>query len=65
MTRYKFLQDDDGHDYLVPVDKEQAFRVWLEAAPYWENYGGEDFSEYRTACHPNCYTFENPELKHY
>ena len=31
MTRYKLLSDDDGHDFVVPVEQEKAFDLWLQS----------------------------------
>jgi hypothetical protein len=28
--RFRFVSDDDGHDYLIPADKKDAFNAWLE-----------------------------------
>lgn len=30
-TRYKLLSDGDGHDFVVPVDKEGDFNAHLES----------------------------------
>lgn len=30
-VRYKMKSDDDGHDFIVPVDQEKAFDKWLES----------------------------------
>jgi len=27
--RFKFLQDNDSHWYLIPVEQEQAFESWV------------------------------------
>lgn len=57
--RFRFLYDDDGHDYLVEVGKEDAFQKWLEAGPYWENYEGEEFESIGRST--TCYTFLDPK----
>lgn len=57
--RFTFLTDDDGHMYLVEVGKqEEAFLKWLAAAPYWENYEGEEFED--IGGDPSRYTFTDP-----
>lgn len=58
-ARIRIMSDDDGHDYFVPVGKEKAFREWLAAGPYWENYKGEEFESIDSAL--SCFTFENPQ----
>lgn len=57
-TRFRFMSDDDGHDYLIPVGYERAFEDWVAAAPYWENWVGDDFNEYRINCSTRFFTFE-------
>jgi hypothetical protein len=73
--RMCFVSDDDGHDYLIPAAKREAFSVWLEHEhKLWEpglsdeefkrieaEYTGEDFNDYRTGTSPESYTFERPE----
>ena len=29
--RYRLVQDDDGHWYLIDASKEQAFEFWVRA----------------------------------
>lgn len=61
-TRVRILKDDDGHTYLVPVNRVAEFKAWLAAAPdYWEGYTGEDLSDWALGSHLSCYTFGNPE----
>jgi len=60
--RYKFLSDDDGHTYLVPVEKIEAFEKWLAAGPYWENYTGEEFESLGRSL--NCFSFTDPQEDH-
>lgn len=55
--RFRLLSDDDGHDYVIPVGKEDAFQAWIEAGPYLEDYHGEDFAEYALGCSLTCYSF--------
>jgi hypothetical protein len=46
-TRWRFVSDDDCHDYLIPAELKEEFDTWAAAGPYWENYVGEDFDIYR------------------
>jgi hypothetical protein len=73
--KYRFVSDDDGHDYLIPADKKEAFDAWLEhQGRLWEpglseaefkardaEYTGEDFDDYKCDSH-QAYTFEKPEV---
>lgn len=42
--RYRFVRDDDGHNYLIPAEDTQEFKLWLKAGPYWDNYKGKEFN---------------------
>lgn len=59
--RYKFLKDDDGHWFIVPVDLVPKFNQMLEdgAEDHWCEFNNT-FGEY-WADHPSNYTFENYE----
>jgi hypothetical protein len=73
--RFRFTKDDDGHTYLIPADKEEAFDAWLEhQQKLWgeshtdeefkkldAEYQGEDFNDYRVDGSVTHYTFENPQ----
>jgi hypothetical protein len=41
--RFRLIQDDDSHWYVIPSDQLEAFQRWVTAAPYWEGYSGRDF----------------------
>jgi hypothetical protein len=56
-ARVRILTDDDGHDYVIPVGKEDAFQAWVNAGPYREDYHGEDFAESALGCALSCYSF--------
>lgn len=58
--RFRLLSDDDGHDYLVEVGKEKAFREFLDAGPYWKNYKGEEFES--IGSHFSIYSFTDPRI---
>ena len=50
-----FIKDNDGHNYLIPVDEEERFRLWVE---YMESDGDEAWEghEYDSlGSHPSCY----------
>lgn len=55
------MSDDDGHTYFIPVGKEREFQKWVAAAPYWEDYIGEDFSRHSVGGSLEAYVFANPE----
>lgn len=58
--RFKMVSDDDGHRYVVPVEKVEEFGRWVEAGPYWEGWQGEDFNDYAIGGAPSLVTFESP-----
>ena len=59
--RYRFLEDDDGHAYLIHEGQEEEFHEWLAAGPYWEDFKGFDFSESRIGTPINNFTFTDPK----
>jgi hypothetical protein len=73
--RFRFVSDDDGHDYLIPAEKKEQFNKWLEhQGRLWEpglsdaefkkrdaDYTGEDFGGYMTGRSPANYTFTDPQ----
>jgi hypothetical protein len=62
-VRYRFMEDDDGHTYLIAVGQEAAFLKWLAAAPYWEGYEGKDFERWRLDGDPSRFTFTDPRMQ--
>jgi len=58
LKRFRLLSDDDGHEYLVEVGKEETFQRWIDAGPYWENYEGEEFESLDSSF--NTYSFCDP-----
>ncbi len=61
--RFCLLQDDDGHDYIVPVERIADFEKWLgsEAAqdgemPKWADKFG---------CAPSCLSFTDPLISYH
>jgi hypothetical protein len=68
--RYRFVQDDDCHWYMIPADKLQAFYDWEEGMLAEEEafgmgtdytYDGERFDKYVTGGGIAHITFENPK----
>jgi hypothetical protein len=59
---WRFVRDNDGHDYIIPADSEQEFRDWVETMEAdWgvaTGYTGRDFNDYRLRSHPSCYIFK-------
>jgi hypothetical protein len=61
--RYCFLSDDDGHDYMVPLELRDKFQKDMEEAYRIEDFGIVDWvDEYRCGYHPSCYSFTDPKL---
>lgn len=59
--RYRFVSDDDGHDYLIEVGKEDAFDKWLDAVSSGDpEFEGEEFDDDAIGCNPSCYSFADP-----
>lgn len=73
--RFRFVSDDDGHDYLIPAEKKEQFDKWLEhQSKLWggshsdeefkaleAEYDGEDFNTYGIGRSPEGYTFTDPK----
>lgn len=66
--RFRFVKDDDGHDYLIPAELENQFNEWVAESDPWREpqdeedvYDGPSFDEYRTDMSPNNYTFTDPK----
>lgn len=59
-SKWRFVRDNDGHDYIIPADKESDFRVWVEYAESDDDgsYEGVDFSEYRIRRHISCFVID-------
>lgn len=57
--RYMITNDGDGHWFLVPVDLDEAFQEYAcdpESLPFPDGVVAING-------HPNCVTFEAPELR--
>lgn len=59
--KYTFVNDDDCHCYLIPVDMKLQFWEDLEHGEedYWCDFNNK-YGQYRVDS-PYHYTFENPE----
>lgn len=52
----KVVQDDDGHNYVIPAESEADFSNWLEMDDWYQDQEAEEnrrrfedyFEEYRT-----------------
>lgn len=60
--KYCFRRDDDGHWYLIPVERSKLFSELLESGLENDDYCDfcNEFDEYRIDS-PQHFTFENPE----
>lgn len=55
--RFKFTSDDDGHDYIIPVDKQNEWEEYLDLI-----YNKNEYPEHpiwAIQVNPSCVTFEN------
>jgi hypothetical protein len=57
-VRYKLVCDNDGHEYVIRVEEEEAFYAWVEAVDNYD-YGGKGFDDCRVAIHN--LTFTDPQ----
>lgn len=60
IERWRFVNDDDGHYFLIPDSLHPLFIQMLDQgeADYWTEFNNK-FDEYAID-HPSNYTFENP-----
>ena len=56
--RYCFLQDDDGHEYLVPVEDALDFRHWVDSGE--SELTRDKFESYRLGGWRGRYSFTDP-----
>lgn len=42
----RFVEDDEGHWYLIPEELYIDFYAWIEAGPYWEDWEGIDYNNF-------------------
>jgi hypothetical protein len=57
-VRFKIVSDNDGHDYVIHIEEEEAFYAWVEAVDNYE-YGGKGFDDCRmNVCN---LTFTDPQ----
>lgn len=61
MSRFRFVSDDDGHNYLIPAELDIKFDEMLEDGEddYYAEFNNT-FSKYRCDSVSN-WTFENPK----
>jgi hypothetical protein len=59
--RCKFVQDNDGHWYMIDANEEELFNTWVAAGPY---SNGDDsnsgFEDCRLNGGPSSWTFTQP-----
>ena len=60
--RWCFRSDDDGHDYLIPVELERKFSSDMEKAYETDDFSIVDWIDEYRCCHPSAYFFTNPEF---
>jgi len=59
---FKFAQDDDGHWFIIPADRDEEFEEWASAMENDLDYEGYDFSDCMIGCSPTMYVFnERPK----
>ena len=56
--RYVFTKDDDGHDFMIPVELESEFKSWLKEDAESEDFDPDKYSEYAIDGHR--YSFTDP-----
>lgn len=61
--RWRFVTDDDGHWYLIPVELEEEFNKLLSEGEddCYTEFNNKFYDNYSIGCHPSCFTFENPK----
>jgi hypothetical protein len=59
--RYKLVGDNDGHDYIIPVDLEFEFDIWVKIMESDEELDADvrSFDEYRV--NRGGWTFADPQ----
>lgn len=63
VKRFRFVEDEDGHTYMIPADMEEQFHKWVQIMPGdldEEGYVGQDFEEYSIGGAASQYTFTDP-----
>jgi hypothetical protein len=59
--RFRFVQDDSCHWYVIPADKKNAFIAWVvymsDEGENYVPYEGEEFDNFRIDGGPSWYTF--------
>ena len=55
--RFKFTSDDDGHDYIIPTDKQNEWDEYLDLIYNRGEY--PERPDWAISVNPSCVTFEN------
>ena len=61
MRRQRFVQDSDGHWYLIYTEQGQAFERWDASMNGNGRQSHENFEPYRLAGSPTTITFIDPQ----
>ena len=60
--RYRLIQDNDSHWYLIEANQEDNFNKWVEFAEgETDEYIGTDFDSKRLSGSPSNVTFTDPQ----
>jgi len=63
--RYKLLSDNDDHHYLVPMENENAFNMWVDSFnedDEGDPGGYEKLGAESLGCSPTCMSFTDPKV---
>jgi len=65
LNRYRLVQDNDCHWYVIPANNYPDFICWVDAQEndIDEFDEGIDYNKYRINCSPSLLTFENWRLE--
>jgi uncharacterized protein YbdZ (MbtH family) len=59
--KFRFVRDDDGHNYLIVADDYEEFENWVSHSDDPEGWAGKWFDENRIDGISR-WTFENPQM---
>ena len=58
--RYQVISDNDGHDYIIPADRDEDFYRWVDAEENGKKLRPKiDFEPIRINCYG--WTFTDPQ----
>lgn len=60
VERFKLLEDEDGHWYVINVNEEAEFEKWVFATYNDLEWHGKDFQSCEVGGSPSQITFTNP-----